>query len=219
MKLLLLRLLRDALRAIGAPESVPIVLEHPKAPHPGDVATPVAFALAPIMGRQPAALAHTIAERLRLNTPADTGCVPLGDIGVSNGFVHVTFSPDIILHRLSELIGSDIPANVSLPPLPQLPDSILFPLATARGILRHADSLGIVAPPGTSLAPLVLPQELAVARALIDLAEQGTSTETLRELAEALADFMRTCRVVACASPLREARLQLLAAVPIVSVV
>lgn len=89
-------LLRDALRAIGAPEDAAIVLDVPRDGSHGDLSTPVAFSLAGHLGRSPRSIAEEIVRHLPM---APEGIAEATIAGA--GFINIRCTPGFY-HRCLE---------------------------------------------------------------------------------------------------------------------
>jgi arginyl-tRNA synthetase len=97
---------------------------------------------------------------------------------------------------------------------------IQYAHARVAGVLRHAALEGYAIEPAASLAPLSLPEELALIRAVLEFPnmvqraarelEPRIITDYLRDLAAAFNSFHHYCRVVTEGPDLRGARLRLL---------
>jgi arginyl-tRNA synthetase len=90
----ILPLLRDALRAIGAPDDHPIVLDVPRrSGSRGDLSTGLALSLAEAMGGPPRSIAEMIVAAL----PADEPAIASVEIA-GPGYINITFTP--VFHAL-----------------------------------------------------------------------------------------------------------------------
>jgi arginyl-tRNA synthetase len=85
----ILPLLRDALRAIGAPDDHPIVLDVPRrSGSRGDLSTGLALSLAETMGHTPRSIAEMIVAALPADEPAIASVKIAGP-----GFINIAFTP------------------------------------------------------------------------------------------------------------------------------
>ncbi len=142
-------LLRDALRAIGAPEDAAIVLEVPRDGSHGDLSTPVAFSLAAPLGRSPRSVAEQIVRHLPM---APEGIAEATIAGA--GFINIRCTPEFYRRRFESITspgttygrsdtGNGIRAVIrscaAVPhpalPLNQYRDAVLCDAITA--LLRH----------------------------------------------------------------------------------
>lgn len=91
-------LLRDALRAIGAPEDAAIVLDVSRNEGHGDLSTPVAFSLAGHFGRSP----RSIAEEIVRHLPAAPEGIAEATIA-GGGFINIRCTPEFYHRSLENL--------------------------------------------------------------------------------------------------------------------
>jgi arginyl-tRNA synthetase len=90
-------LLRAALRAIGAPEETEIVLEAPRQPEHGDLATSVALGLARTLGKSPREIAEAIVGALEVDPRLVAGVEVAGA-----GFINFRMTPEFFRAQLEK---------------------------------------------------------------------------------------------------------------------
>ncbi len=92
--------LERALAQIGAGEGTDIVLEHPRQPEHGDLATSVALGLARELKKSPRAIAEELVDHLDLDERFVSGVDIAGP-----GFINIRFTPAFFHLRLEEMIA------------------------------------------------------------------------------------------------------------------
>ena len=98
MKNYLQPLLKSAVIAVGAPEETDVVLESPRQPEHGDLATSVALGLARTLKKSPRQIAEAIVERLA----ADSRFVSSVEIA-GPGFINFRFTPAFYQMQLEDV--------------------------------------------------------------------------------------------------------------------
>lgn len=99
MKAYIEPLIRKALETIGAPEETEIILERPKDPSHGDLATSVALSLARPLKKAPRAIAEDLVAAFEIDPTYVSGLEIAGP-----GFINIRFTPGFFQWRLGETI-------------------------------------------------------------------------------------------------------------------
>ena len=99
MKAYIEPLIRKALETIGAPEETEIILERPKDPSHGDLATSVALSLARPLKKAPRAIAENLVAAFEIDPTYVSGLEIAGP-----GFINIRFTPGFFQWRLGETI-------------------------------------------------------------------------------------------------------------------